>query len=187
MAVDTICHAQQRGSGRRITASEGKNCLEWKGSYLRSTFRRKLHDTLEERLPANSVCRNPVRPVKAFRHHYMHQSKRKRRIGARKRLYMLVSGTSGQRANGINDNHTGTLALGFSQKGHDMRCSAGRIAAPDQDQLTKHQHLGRGSQATTYREHDGLFGSTPAYASFELPCSQAIPQTAFGAKALTPA
>ncbi len=100
---------------------------------------------------------------------------------------MLVSGTSGQRANGINDNHTGTLALGFSQKGHDMRCSAGRIAAPDQDQLTKHQHLGRGSQATPYREHDGFFGSSAAYASFELACSQAIPETGVGDRAINQA
>src|SRR5260370_37210366 len=55
----------------------------------------------------------------------MHHSQRKRRIGARKRLYMLVSGTSGQRANGINDNHTGTLALGFAQKEDNMGISGG--------------------------------------------------------------
>src|SRR6266699_3905421 len=51
MAVDTICHAQQRGGGRRIAVSKVKNCLERKASYLRCTFRRKLHDTLEERFP----------------------------------------------------------------------------------------------------------------------------------------
>src|SRR5260370_34067296 len=126
------------------------------------------------------MCSNPVRAVKFLCHHYMHHSKRKRRVGARKWLYMPVSRTRGQRANGVNDDYTGALTLSLPQKRHDMRCGTGRVTAPNQDQFTMHQHLRGGSQATPYREHDGLLSCSAAYSPFELACPQAIPEAGIG-------
>ena len=59
-----------------------------------------------------------------------------------------------------------------------MRRGTGRIATPNQDQLTMKQHLGRWSQASANGEYDGFFGCSATDASFELGSAQTIPKAA---------
>ena len=54
---------------------------------------------------------------------------------------MLIGGTSCQCTYRINDDHARALTLSFAQERHDMGSGAGRIAAPDQDQLAMKEHL----------------------------------------------
>src|SRR5579884_536765 len=89
---------------------------------------------------------------------------------------MLIGGSGGQCAYGVNDDLASATAPGLAQERHDMRCGTGRIAAPDEDELALKQHLRRRREPGAHRQQNGFFRRVATDGAYKPRRSQPVPE-----------
>src|SRR5579859_5241808 len=65
-----------------------------------------------------------------------------------------------------------------------MRRGTGRIAAPDENELTLEQHFGSRSQPPADRQHNGFFSSSPTDGTLQATRPQPVPETSMRYRAM---